>query len=154
MARDRRARYAPVAEERRVVPAARFERTDIGEGFIWGAVATCLGVLLACALLVLWLYPRSTLDRVLDLPLPVYPEPRLQSDPAADMRNFRARELQRLNGVGWVDKAQGVVHIPIGQAMKQLVQEGIAGWPAPAARDAPSAARGAAPATHDRTEPP
>ena len=44
-------------EAERVIPDARHEPTDIGPGFIWGAAAVCLGTLLACALLVLWLYP-------------------------------------------------------------------------------------------------
>lgn len=121
-----------MAEEKRLIPVARFEATDVGRGFIWGAVATCSAVLLACALLVFWLYPSSTQDHTLALPLPVYPAPRLQSHPVADMRAFRAGELERLNSTGWVDKTEGIVHIPITQAMQEIVQEGIPGWPAAA----------------------
>ena len=43
-----------------VIPNARHESTDIGEGFIWGAVGRgARGTLIVCALLVLWLYPQS-----------------------------------------------------------------------------------------------
>jgi hypothetical protein len=119
----------------RVIPNARHEATDIGEGFIWGAVALVLGVLIVCALLVLWLYPQSRLDRTLQLPLPVYPAPRLQPSPQADMQKFYREELNRLNSTGWVDKAHGVVHIPITDAMRKVAQEGVSGWPtAPAQR--------------------
>ena len=66
-------------EAERLIPEARHEPSDIGPGFIWGAAALCLGTLLACALLVLWLYPTSWLDRRVQMPLPRYPEPRLQA---------------------------------------------------------------------------
>ena len=117
-------------EAERSIPDARHEPTDIGPGLMWGAVALCLSTLLACALLVLWLYPESRLDRTLQMPLPLYPEPRLQPDPQEDMKAFHAHEMQILNGTGWVDKNHGVAHIPISQAMQEVARQGIAGWPA------------------------
>jgi hypothetical protein len=45
------------------------------------------------------------------------------------LQRLRAREMQILNGSGWVDKERGVVHIPITQAMREVASEGIAGWP-------------------------
>lgn len=118
-------------EAERVIPDARHEPTDIGPGFIWGVVVVCLGTLLACALVVLWLYPNSRLDRTLALPLPLYPQPRLQPSPPEDMQKFYAQEMRILEGTGWVNKRAGVVHIPIAQAMHEIAQQGIAGWPAP-----------------------
>jgi hypothetical protein len=112
-----------------LIPAARHEPTDIGEGFIWGAFAAGVSVLVLCALIVLWLYPQSPLDRTLTLPLPVFPAPRLQPSPAADLKKSRAEELHVLQGTGWVDKAGSIVHIPISQAMRLVAQEGIPGWP-------------------------
>src|SRR5262245_28827320 len=41
------------------------------------------------------------------------PEPRLQTEPALDLRALRAAEDARLHGTGWVDREAGVVHIPI-----------------------------------------
>lgn len=116
-------------ETERAIPDAEHEPSDIGGGFIWGAVALCLAALLACALLVLWLYPESTLDRSLPLPLPLYPEPRLQADPPEDWQRSHAREMHILNGSGWVDKQRAVVHIPIAQAMHEVARDGIVGWP-------------------------
>jgi len=136
-----------MAEAEREIPDARREPTDIGEGFIWGAVGVCLGTLVLCAGMVLALYPKSLSDVRLRLPLPVYPAPRLQPSPADDMRAFYAEEMRRLNGTGWVDRAHGIVHIPIDEAMREVAQEGIAGWPAaqPDARPPVPATRGKAP---------
>jgi hypothetical protein len=125
-----------VLEVERRIPVARHERTDIGEGFIWATAALVLGVLILCACLVLWLYPESRLDRSLHLPLPRYPAPRLQVNPASDMQHFHSEEMLRLNSSGWVDQAHGVLHIPISDAMREIAQEGIPEWPT-----APQAAR-------------
>jgi hypothetical protein len=68
------------------------------------------------------------------LPLPVYPEPRLQPSPPSDLQQFYAEEMQTLNSTGWVDKSHGVVHIPISEAMRIVANEGPAGWPTASAR--------------------
>jgi hypothetical protein len=120
-----------MADPEKLIPNARHEHTDIGEGFIWVAAALTLALLLACALLARWLYPQSLSDAMLTPPLPVYPAPRLQSDPPADMRAFHAQQLRQLDSTGWVDEAHGVVHIPIADAMRIVAHEGIPGWPAP-----------------------
>jgi hypothetical protein len=113
---------------------AEHERSDVAENTAWIAVALLVAAVLVLALLVLLLYPASTIDRTMRLPVAPYPAPRLQSDPAADMVRFRAEELSRLNGTGWVDRAHGVAHIPIDDAMRLVARQGIAGWPAPEAR--------------------
>ncbi|PYD59984.1 hypothetical protein CFR73_09190 [Novacetimonas maltaceti] len=76
------------------------------------------------------LFPQKSLDRLLKPPFPVIAEPRLQSDPAADMAAFAAREESALNGFGWTDAGSGIGHIPIDQAMGEIAREGIPGWPA------------------------
>ena len=81
-------------EAERIIPDARHEPTDIGPGFIWGAVALCLGTLLACALLVLWLYPGSRLDRTLQIAASALSRAALQPDPPADMQRFYAQEMR------------------------------------------------------------
>jgi hypothetical protein len=57
------------------------------------------------------------------------PQPRLQTDPSADLARFRADEDKKLNSYYWIDKEKGMVHIPIEQAMKDLADEGIDGFP-------------------------
>lgn len=59
----------------------------------------------------------------------VPPPPLLQTDPATDLNDFRAEEKARLNSYGWVDRAHGIVHIPIAEAMKQIEQKGAPGFP-------------------------
>jgi hypothetical protein len=53
------------------------------------------------------------------------PEPRLQRFPREDVLTFRLAEEQALNTYGWVDKAAGIVHIPIEDAMKLALQRGL-----------------------------
>ena len=120
-----------MADAERLIPNARHEESDVGESFVWGAFAVLLGFLIAIFLLVLWLFPHSLLDRTMRLPLPVYPAPRLQPSPRADMQTFYSGEMQRLNSAGWVDKAHGVIHIPIADAMRKVAREGVPGWPPP-----------------------
>ena len=50
------------------------------------------------------------------------PEPRLQADPGRDLQEMRAMEDAILHSYGWVDPGAGVARIPIGQAMKLLVE--------------------------------
>jgi hypothetical protein len=120
-----------MADAEKLIPTARHEHSDIREKSIWVAAASMLGLLVACALLTWWLYPQSLSDATPTPPLPVYPAPRLQSDPPADMRAFHAREMQQLDSTGWVDEAHGLLHIPIADAMRIAAHEGIPGWPAP-----------------------
>jgi hypothetical protein len=112
-----------------LIPTARHESSDIGERFIWGAIAVSGAVLIACALLTYWLYPSSRRDLSLYLPLPQYPEPRLQPDPVVDMTVFYAEEMRRLSSAGGMDASHQAAHIPIEQAMSDVAREGIAGWP-------------------------
>lgn len=119
-----------MADAERVIPNARREESDVGEGFIWGAFALLLGLLIGTALLAWRLFPQSVLEQTIRQPLPIYPAPRLQASPRADMQRFYAQEMRRLNSTGWVDKAHGVVHIPIADAMRKVAKEGIPGWPA------------------------
>ncbi|HEX9138780.1 MAG TPA: hypothetical protein VF848_03270 [Steroidobacteraceae bacterium] len=112
------------------VLTARHEPTDVGERFIWIGVPSLLVSVLALALLTLWLYPGATIDRTMSLPLPQYPNPQLQPSPREDMAKFYGEEMRWLNGAGWIDKAHGIAHIPISDAMRLVVQDGIPGWPA------------------------
>ena len=59
------------------------------------------------------------------------PEPRLQATPALDLARFRAREEERLGTYGWVDRPNGVVHVPIERAMEIVAREGLPARPLP-----------------------
>jgi hypothetical protein len=53
------------------------------------------------------------------------PTPRLQVNPREDMRELRSAEDGALTSYGWVDRSNGVVRIPIDEAMKLTVQRGL-----------------------------
>jgi hypothetical protein len=55
----------------------------------------------------------------------VPPEPRLQTNPREDLRQFRKQEDAILNSYGWVDRPAGVVRIPIEDAMKLTLRRGL-----------------------------
>jgi hypothetical protein len=73
-----------------------------------------------------------------------FPPPRLQPDPAADLNKFRVREEEILNGYGWVDRANGKVHIPIEQAIDLVAQVGLPVRPSNPTASTGAGARGAA----------
>jgi hypothetical protein len=122
-------------DEKDLAPASH-EGSDISGGFIAiGFTSTVLGIVLL-ALLAWALYPDAMIDRTMNLPLPSFPEPRLQIDPAEDWTDFHRRELTRLNSAGWIDQAKGA-HIPPLPRCERS-HEGITDWPtAPAPHFSP-----------------
>ncbi len=63
------------------------------------------------------------------------PEPRLQLAPGhqihplEEMATFRHAQMEKLNSYGWVDKTNGIVHIPIDSAKLLLLRNGIPSRP-------------------------
>ena len=53
------------------------------------------------------------------------PEPRIQANPAADMKTLREQEDAVLTTYGWVDRPAGIARIPIDVAMRQVLDEGL-----------------------------
>ena len=83
----------------RELPPAAHETTDaafrpVAIGLLLTGLA--LGSLAGFAY---WLYPQAITDRTIAMPLPRYPEPQLQVDPATDMQAFLAREQQVLQSL-------------------------------------------------------
>ena len=114
------------------LPPPRHEPTDVSDHVIWIGAPALIATVIVMTLLVLWLFPGRTVDRTMHLPLTHYPRPELQVSPRDDMATFRAQQLQWLNSAGWVDKTRGIAHIPVEDAMHEVAEEGIAGWPAAA----------------------
>jgi len=52
-------------------------------------------------------------------------EPRIQADPASELQVLRRAEDELLHTYGWIDREAGTVHIPIDQAMKLVVEQGL-----------------------------
>jgi hypothetical protein len=53
------------------------------------------------------------------------PEPRLQIQPVEDLNRVRQGQEDLLDSYGWVDRAGGGVHIPIGRAMELVIERGL-----------------------------
>jgi hypothetical protein len=53
------------------------------------------------------------------------PAPRLQQFPATEFYEFRLGEQDLLDSYGWMNREAGVVHIPVNDAMRLLVQRGL-----------------------------
>lgn len=54
-------------------------------------------------------------------------EPALQTDPAAELETLNRRMDKRLNSTGWIDREEGIVHMPIDRAMDLLNERGLPG---------------------------
>ncbi len=67
--------------------------------------------------------PRYPLAIVQGERLP--PAPRLQQYPPEELRVFRLGEEAFLEGYGWMNKDAGSVHIPIADAMRLTIEEGL-----------------------------
>jgi len=61
----------------------------------------------------------------------VPPEPRLQDNPTRDYREFSAAEDSALQTYRWIDRAHGVVSIPVDRAIQLTAQRGLAPRKAP-----------------------
>lgn len=53
------------------------------------------------------------------------PEPRLQSDPATDLKRRREKEDESLRSYSWADRARGVVRLPVERAMELVLRRGL-----------------------------
>lgn len=116
-------------------PSVHHETTDVN---IRAVLAFAGGLIVAAIIihLVVWVLFRFMDSRQearggLEYPLAaqqemrVPPEPRLQTNPREDLRQMRDQEHQILSTYGWVDKNAGVVRIPIDEAMKRVLQQGL-----------------------------
>jgi hypothetical protein len=53
------------------------------------------------------------------------PAPRLQTQPFRDVYDLKGAQRGVLNSYGWIDRASGLVHIPIERAMQLTVERGL-----------------------------
>lgn len=86
--------------------------------------------------------PASPLLAGRELP----PSPRLQARPRLELKDYCEAQQQDVNSYGWVDRASGVVRIPVGRAMDLVLARGLAARPASEAPDGTAATVAATPA--------
>ena len=53
------------------------------------------------------------------------PAPRLQTKPREELKALRAEEDRVLTGYGWVDQNSGIARVPIDEAIKRVLREGL-----------------------------
>lgn len=53
------------------------------------------------------------------------PDPQLQPNPPVDLEKLRRDEDAHLTSYGWVDQREGLVHIPIDQAIAMMAGRGL-----------------------------
>jgi hypothetical protein len=125
----------PESGNARKNPEVDYERTDLS---LTAVAIVALGILLLLGLaplIMIGAFPRARgdVDRHLSI---TPPEPRLQTDPAADLGAYVRKEQHLLDSYGWVDREHGIVHVPIEIAMQRLARTGIPGFPSSAAQQA------------------
>ncbi|MGE5268913.1 MAG: hypothetical protein ACM3JG_04485 [Thiohalocapsa sp.] len=105
-----------------------YEAADWRIGVIGLVLLGIFLFLVIAPLALMWGFSHSLRD--VDRGLTIQPPgPQLQINPPQDLANFRADEKWRLNTYYWIDKKNGVVHIPIEDAMRKLAHDGIPGFP-------------------------
>jgi hypothetical protein len=104
-------------------PPAAYERSDVSLGFVGVLAGGFAGTVALVIVMLLLLFPSAHADRRAPQP-PVIPAPRLQPDPSADLAAYRARTAARRDSFGWLDRAAGRVHLPVGEAMREQVRRG------------------------------
>ena len=73
-------------------------------------------------------YRWITAGEKLTAPIVDFPSPRLQPNPTADWENFHKAQVDDLERLDWVDKAKGLVHVPIARAKALVVARGSQGY--------------------------
>ncbi|KQQ20216.1 hypothetical protein ASF56_20030 [Methylobacterium sp. Leaf122] len=61
----------------------------------------------------------------------MFPAPRLQQSPAADLAAMLKDQRAKLDGYAWIDRANGIARMPIEEAMRRLAERGNAAYAAP-----------------------
>ena len=109
-------------------PKTAFEKSDWPLGTIALVLLGTLVFLVIAPFVLMGAFPRAVSDVSRALTVEP-PQPRLQTNPPEDLAQFLVDEDKRLNTYYWIDKEKGIVHIPIEQAMQELAEQGIDGFP-------------------------
>lgn len=116
-------------------PGAQYEHTDIDPGVgyrfgLWLAISMLIGAAIVYGAYTLLERGIAQRDASPAYPLAVGrsqepPTPRLQTQPFKDVYQLKAAERTVLHSYGWIDKANGIAHIPIERAMQLTIERGL-----------------------------
>ena len=97
----------------------RDDALPIGRLLLAGAAIAATIAIAIGAVLAILAHRRVPVGGVrIDQPAPLAPgQPMLQAAPQADLAAYKSAKLQALHGLGWIDAASGVAHLPIETAM-------------------------------------
>jgi hypothetical protein len=129
------AQHTPDDQYLETPPGAGYEHTDahVGPMIKFALWLVMSAIILHVGLAAMyWLLVRESTERVesaqypmaVNAPPRLPAEPRLQQFPRNELYDFRVKEDEQLHGYGWVDKNAGVVHIPIENAMRLMLERG------------------------------
>ena len=136
---DPRGHASADQEYRETPPGSTYEHTDanvwiIVKFLVWLAISAVIihvGLGLVYALLIERAMEtgerRYPLAAAQGERLP--PAPRLQQFPQNELYQFRQNEENLLQRYGWMNKSDGIVHIPIEEAMRLTVERGLPARP-------------------------
>lgn len=117
-------------------PGSQYEHTDIDPSIgykfgVWLAVSMLVSAVIVYGTYV-WLERATNARDEASRRYPVAvgtsqepPAPRLQTQPFKDVYLLKSEQRAVLHGYGWIDKATGVVHIPIERAMQLTLERGL-----------------------------
>jgi hypothetical protein len=122
-------------------PEILHEKSDIGVRgiLVFGAALVVGAIVIHVLVWLLFLYfgsvnagqfPREypmAPTGVLRLP----PAPRLQEKPREELKALRQEEKTLLNQYGWADENAGTARIPVDEAMRRVLAQGLPAAPAP-----------------------
>jgi len=110
-----------------------FEPTDVStRGFLYFLLITGILLIITCLVMIgLFSYYTKT-----DVPIPIVaqpfrdfraltPPPLIQTTPANDIIEYRQAQERLLNSWGWIDQKRGIARMPIDQAMRLLLRQGL-----------------------------
>lgn len=109
-------------------PDIAVERSDAPPRLFAFLAAGLAGFLVISLVALQLIYPGS-LAGPSDAPGKPTAKPALQIEPDADLAALRSTSTKKLASYGWVDRAHGVVRIPIDEAMQDVAATGIPDWP-------------------------
>jgi hypothetical protein len=111
-------------------PHAGHETTDVN---VWAVGKFAIGLVIVCVVSIALLFgllkffqsrEETSVANTVE-PTKLFPEPQLQKTPILDLKAVRAEEDKLLTGYAWVDPKQGIVRIPVAQAIEVLAKRGL-----------------------------